>query len=1039
MTIQTNECPEKKTLIDYMLGKLSLDVLESYESHFAQCDECEDTIRGLNVNDTLSKLTMEAASNDQPNDPEDNHLLLSLIDRLQQGSDFDRQKQALQDRAAEVTRLLDSSDDPSSIGQLGHYKIVELIGAGSTGVVYRALDEQLQRVVALKILRPSLGQAARERFMAEARAAAGIDHPNVITIYQVGDEESLAYMAMQWLPGETLEERLKRVTFLAEEEVNQIGAEIASGLQAAHERNLIHRDIKPANIWLREETGQAIILDFGLARIADDDPQLTNTGMLAGTPNFMSPEQTRGLELDGRSDLFSLGCLLYHASTGKLPFGSTGILATLQSIQTHLPSSPSELNPCVSDELSDLIMCLLEKQPVNRPENPMQLIAALGKPRSEWPFVAATSSPAQPKPKPKPKPSIKPKTRSGSAWIRWIAAAICLGFIGWTSAMYGHQIVRIMTDKGELIIDTKDQDVKVEISGNEFVQVIDTKTNQSIDIRSGQYHLKIIDDRNAFQLSDQTVIMTRGGKQIVTITKAEPKSTEPTRTIARAQAGGTASIAVKSDEVFQAELELAQAQQDVVRARAALDHSKPLFEKGYITPQQVKQDEMGLVTAEMKLEQAKRVLQRAKSDQVMVAKQQREIDQLVARKIAVLKENYEAAKTRYESGVVSIDELKSAEIAYLDAKLNLLGVRGNADPASGAENSSSDMAAGSDDESTPTYDGMKFEQWIPILRTERNLETIRSGLKAIGELSFEKPQLQQIAVETVRPIVRKHGSNIIRDDAGLVREINGFFSLLPAEEVIAFALNELENGTLKSRKQATWLLRNSFVTRNSSSRDQHLMALKASLPEILSSSLKQLEDSNKEEAKLAYDLIMRVLSDTSEPVEKKSIQLDQDFARLDESTVDLLTNKMRSTRNPYVGTAIAVFISAFDRESGQAWSSVNKALADSELPGHLVQDCFELVSQTGDQRDSTTIQPLIELYRDENQCNRIADELNRRRGSGVDTIRTKIIGLFNRMGVNGSDALPLLDEVAAGSSQQQLEARNAASRIRQLIDRANDE
>ena len=186
--------------------------------------------------------------------------------------------------------------------------------------------------------------------------------------------------------GQTLEGRLNDVAFIPEDDVRSMAMQIAQGLAAAHRNGLIHRDIKPANVWLKSENDDAVILDFGLARIADDDPQMTATGMLAGTPNFMSPEQTRGLELDGRSDLFSLGCLMYRASTGKLPFGSTGILATLQAIQHDEPRAPKLLNPHVTDDFSDLVMSLLEKQPASRPENADQLVEALQSDRSHWPF-----------------------------------------------------------------------------------------------------------------------------------------------------------------------------------------------------------------------------------------------------------------------------------------------------------------------------------------------------------------------------------------------------------------------------------------------------------------------------------------------------------------------------------------------------------------------------------------------------------------------------------------------------------------------------
>src|SRR5262249_28657753 len=152
------------------------------------------------------------------------------------------------------------------LGRLASYRVLSFLGAGGMGVVFRAEDEQLRRPVALKILRPSLGPAAHERFMLEARAAAGISHDHVVTIFQGGEDGGLAYLAMPLLEGETLEDRLKRETKLPTAEILRIGRQIALGLAAAHAKHLIHRDVKPANIWLEADSGRAKLLDFGLAR-----------------------------------------------------------------------------------------------------------------------------------------------------------------------------------------------------------------------------------------------------------------------------------------------------------------------------------------------------------------------------------------------------------------------------------------------------------------------------------------------------------------------------------------------------------------------------------------------------------------------------------------------------------------------------------------------------------------------------------------------------------------------------------------------------
>ena len=174
--------------------------------------------------------------------------------------------------------------------------------------------------------------SARERFLREARTAAAIEHDHVVTIYQVGEDRGVPYLAMQLLKGESLDDRLKRQSKLPVAEVLRIGREIAQGLAAAHERGLIHRDIKPANLWLEGEHGRIKILDFGLARAAQDSVHLTQSGLIVGTPSFMAPEQSRATGVDHRADLFSLGCVLYRCCTGRLPFKGTDTISILASL-----------------------------------------------------------------------------------------------------------------------------------------------------------------------------------------------------------------------------------------------------------------------------------------------------------------------------------------------------------------------------------------------------------------------------------------------------------------------------------------------------------------------------------------------------------------------------------------------------------------------------------------------------------------------------------------------------------------------------------
>ena len=271
---------------------------------------------------------------------------------------------------------------PDELGRLGLYRILKVLGSGGMGTVLLAEDTKLRRQVALKVLKKS--QAAlpgnRERFIREAQATAAIEHDHIVPIYQVDEDRNVPFLAMKLLVGESLEARLEREFKLPPDEIVRIGQEIADGLAAAHERGLIHRDIKPANIWLEEGRDRVKIVDFGLALALDDDEdeRLTGEKYLVGTPLYMSPEQASGdLPLDHRTDLFSLGVVLYRMATGELPFRGKKTFHILSALATKTPADPRALNPDVPRRLSDFIMNLLSKDPNDRPKSARVVVATL--------------------------------------------------------------------------------------------------------------------------------------------------------------------------------------------------------------------------------------------------------------------------------------------------------------------------------------------------------------------------------------------------------------------------------------------------------------------------------------------------------------------------------------------------------------------------------------------------------------------------------------------------------------------------------------
>ena len=359
MPTQVSSCDHSK-LQQLLAGQLSADEQSLVESHLDVCASCCETLESLAAD---SSWWQDASNLLQPEDRHDELSSSALIP----SSPLSSVESTVGDIPLD---FLEASDSPAMLGSLGGYDIIEPIGCGGMGVVLKGYDRELNRFVAVKVLAPhyATSAAARKRFAREAQAAAAVVHPHVLAIHSVDASGRLPYLVMPLVTGESLQQRIERVGSLSLEEILRIGSQAARGLQAAHDQGLVHRDIKPGNILLERGVERVMLTDFGLAR-AVDDASMTRSGVIAGTPQFMSPEQARGDSIDHRSDLFSLGSVLYTMAAGRPPFRAESTMGPLNRIVETEPRGLLEINSAVPDWLSAVVARLHAKSPDGRFES----------------------------------------------------------------------------------------------------------------------------------------------------------------------------------------------------------------------------------------------------------------------------------------------------------------------------------------------------------------------------------------------------------------------------------------------------------------------------------------------------------------------------------------------------------------------------------------------------------------------------------------------------------------------------------------------
>lgn len=445
--------------------------------------------------------------------------------------------------------FLKPSMRPDSHGRMGHYEVLEVLGRGGFGIVLRAIDETLQREVAIKVLAPqfALTASARKQFFAEARSSAGIRHVNVVQVYAIEDQV-LPYLVMELIPGETLQQRLNRTGPLKARDVAVIGRQIAEGLAAAHAIGLIHRDVKPENILLESRTDfqageiHVKISDFGLARAADET-SLTQFGIVAGTPMYMAPEQALGEKFDHRADLFSLGSVLYTMCCGQEPFRGKSSFAVLRRVVEETPTPVQDIVPETPQWLCDIITRLHAKKPEDRFESAKEVADLLGRQLSSLPFssgspvnapvdspvIASSAPPAEKVALPRGRSEAAltrvrahQNVRVGSFWTTISAALLMVFGLGFAEAAgvtdLHSTIIRLFSPEGTLLIEVDDPGVSVKIDGAELV--ITGAGVKEIRLKPGKYNVEARKDGQL--LRQEVVSVTKNGRQVVRVIQESP-------------------------------------------------------------------------------------------------------------------------------------------------------------------------------------------------------------------------------------------------------------------------------------------------------------------------------------------------------------------------------------------------------------------------------------------------------------------------------------------------------------------------------------
>jgi serine/threonine protein kinase/Leucine-rich repeat (LRR) protein len=413
-------CPDENILHKFANGELLEEEIDLVQEHLKVCRVCLDRLQSVKTPDTLVEALR---GGDTIINVPDTQAVKDLIRRVADLPDSDPFATMAGDGSEKAPNtLIAPANGHVDLGRIGNYRLLRLLGEGGMGRVFHA-EDNLNQPVALKVMAPSISSSAsaRARFWNEAEKTAALrKEEHIVTIYNFGEEAGTLFLVMEFLQGESLEDRLQREGKLPVAEAVRIGRQIAAGLAAAHglAKPLIHRDIKPSNIWVETHKNDRVkILDFGLAREVENADRLTGDGHFVGTIAYMAPEQADCKELDCRCDLFSLGCVLYRMVTGQMPFKGEKSLALLKAVAMHEPERVARINPEVPTRLDALISRLLAKDRAHRPASALEVIEELKAIEQDLLGTKVAPTPAEQTENELPRPLPVRKARNRSALI----------------------------------------------------------------------------------------------------------------------------------------------------------------------------------------------------------------------------------------------------------------------------------------------------------------------------------------------------------------------------------------------------------------------------------------------------------------------------------------------------------------------------------------------------------------------------------------------------------------------------------------------